>query len=141
VGDPKKQHHDWEPGIAPSGLFWTVPINPSAVRFDATTGRARYHLSNYSVPDYGNFFNAIARHPKDVKPSRVSFQVLWHGNDDPQQLRDEKFGFGGTFISGGASIAFTAKNNNSPVVYRSEPAGQKVLYAGTGNERNGVFFT
>jgi hypothetical protein len=141
VGDPTKQHHDWEPGIAPSGLFWTVPINPSSVSYDATTGRARYHLSNYAVPDYGNFFNAIARHPKDVKPSKVSFDVRWHGNDDPQQIRDAKFGFAGTFISGGASISFTAKNDTSPVTYRSEPTGQKVLYAGTGSERNGVFFT
>ena len=141
MGDPTKQHHDWEPGIAPSGLFWTVPINPSSVSYDATTGQARYHLSNYAVPDYGNFFNAIARHPKDVKPSKVSFDVRWHGNDDPQQVRDAKFGFAGTFISGGASISFTAKNDTSPVTYRSEPTGQKVLYAGTGTERNGVFFT
>jgi hypothetical protein len=140
VGDPKKQHHDWEPGIAPSGLFWTVPINPSMVSFDPATGHAVFHASGYAIPDYGNFFNAIARHPKGVKPSKVSFVVRWHGNDDPQQIRDEKFGFGGTFISGGASISFTAKNDASPVVYQSEPGGQKVLYAGTGTERNGVFF-
>jgi len=141
VGDPKKQHHDWEPGIAPSGLFWTVTVNPSAVSFDASTGRAAFHASGWSVPDFGNFFNAVARHPRNVKPSKVSFDVRWRGNDDPQQIRDAKFGFGGTFISGSASISFTAKNDGSPVIYRSEPAGQKVLYAGTGTERNGVFFT
>jgi hypothetical protein len=81
--------------------------------------------SGYAVPDYGNFFNAIARHPKNVKPAKVSFDVRWHANDDPQQIRDAKFGFGGTFISGGASISFSAKNNSSPVVYRSQPGGQK----------------
>ena len=111
------------------------------VSFDPATGRAAYHASGSAVPDYGNFFNAISRHPKNVKPSKVSFDVHWHGNDDPQQIRDEKFGFTGTFISGGASISFSAKNNDSPVVYRSEPTGQKVLYAGTATERNGVFFT
>jgi hypothetical protein len=110
------------------------------VSFDQATGRARFHASGYAIHDYGNFFNAVARQPKDVKPAKVSFDVRWHGNGDPQQLRDAKFGFSGTFISGGASIAFTAKNNDSPVVYRSVPAGQKVLYAGTGPERNGVFF-
>jgi len=31
VGDPKKQHHDFERGIASSDLFWTVPVPPSAV--------------------------------------------------------------------------------------------------------------
>jgi hypothetical protein len=76
-----------------------------------------------------------------VKPSKVSFDVRWHGNDDPQQIRDARFEFSGTFISGAASISFTAKNDASSIVYRSEPGGQKVLYAGTGTERNGVFFT
>jgi hypothetical protein len=141
VSDPSKQHHDWEPGIAPSGLFWTVPIDPSMISFDATSGRARFHASGYSVPDYGNFFNAISPHPKNVKPSKATFDVHWHGGYDPKQIRDAKFGFTGTFISGGGSISFTTKNDGSPVVYRSEPAGQKVLYAGTGTERNGVFFT
>ena len=36
--------------------------------------------------------------------------------------------------------SFTARNNGSKVVYRSDPGGQKVLYAGAGTERNGVFF-
>ena len=31
------QVHDWEPGIRPSGLFWTIPITPSAiVSFEVT---------------------------------------------------------------------------------------------------------
>jgi hypothetical protein len=140
VGDPKHQSHDWEPGIAPSGLFWTVPASPSMISYDAATGRARFHASGYAINDYGNFFNAIARPPKGLKPSKVSFDVRWHGNDDPQQIRDAKFGFGGTFISGGASISFSAKHDGSPVVYRSVPGGHKALYAGTGTERNGVFF-
>ena len=96
--------------------------------------------SNVALKDYGNFFNAIAKHPKNAKPAHVSFDVRWHGADDRQQLRDEKFGFGGTFISGSASITFSAKTEGSAVVYRSEPGGTKVLYAGSGVERNGVFF-
>ena len=140
MGDPKKQHHDWEPGIAPSGLFWTIPVSPSMVSFDATTGRARFRATGLAVKDYGNFFNAIAKQPKGVKPGHVSFDVQWHGGDDPQQLRDEKFGFSGTFVSGGASISFTARTEGSPILYRSLPSGTKVLYAGSGMERNGVFF-
>ena len=140
MGDPSKQHHDWEPGIAPSGLFWTVAISPSWVSFDAETGRARFRASNVALKDYGNFFNAIAKHPKNVKPGHVNFDVQWHGADDRQQLRDEKFGFAGTFVSGGASITFSARTEGSAVVYRSEPGGTKVLYAGSGMERNGVFF-
>jgi hypothetical protein len=139
VGDPNKQHHDWEPGIAPSGLFWTIPISPSQISYNAATGRARYNASNVALHDYGTFFNATAKHPKDVKPAHASFDVVWHGTDDIQQVRDSKYGFSGTFASGQSSITFMTKNEGSPVVYRSEPGG-KALYAGSGMERNGVFF-
>ena len=111
------------------------------ISYDAATGSARFHASGYAINDYGNFFNAIARPPKNLKPSKVSFDVRWRGNDNPQQIRDGKFGFGGTFISGGATISFAAKQDGSNVTYRSVPDGHKVLYAGTGTERNGVFFS
>jgi hypothetical protein len=140
VSDPTKQRHDWEPGIAPSGLFWTIPVSPSAVSYDAATGRARFRMSGLALNDYGNFSNATSKRPKNVKPAHATFDVLWHGTDDVQQVRDAKFGFSGTFASGNASITFTTKNAGSPIVYRSEPSGSTALYAGSGMERNGVFF-
>jgi len=98
-------------------------------------------LTNYAVPDFGNFFNAVARHPNPPpKPSRVSFDVRWHGGAPPVDIRDPTFGFMGTFVDGPATISFTAKNDGSTVVYRSLAAGQKALYAGAGRERNGIFF-
>ena len=118
-----------------------MPIPPSAIRYDAHTGSARFQLHNFAVPDYGNFFNAVAKHPNPApKPSRVTFDVRWHGGGGPEDIRDAKFGFMGTFVDGPATISFTAKNDDSTVVYRSLPAGQKPLYAGAGTERNGIFF-
>ena len=70
----------------------------------------------------------------------MSFDVRWQGGDDRQEIRDAKFGFAGTFVSGPASISFTARNDDSSVVYRSVSGGQHALYAGAGTERNGVFF-
>jgi hypothetical protein len=141
VGDPKKQHHDWEPGIAPSGLFWTVPIPPSAISYDARTGAGHFRLSTFALPDFGNFFNAVSKHPSPApKPSHATFDVRWHGGNDPLEIRDGRYGFAGTFVDGPATISFTAKNDGSNVVYRSVSSGQKALYAGAGMERNGVFF-
>ena len=34
--------HDFEPGILPSGLFWTVPIGRSAIASQPARGRARF---------------------------------------------------------------------------------------------------
>jgi len=116
-------------------------VPPSSISYDPARGSGRFRMTNVSVPDYGNFFNAVSPHPKPPpKPSRVSFDVRWHGGDDPEQIRDAKFGFMGTFVDGKGTISFTAKNDGSNVVYRSLPTGQKTLYAGAGMERNGAFF-
>jgi hypothetical protein len=98
-------------------------------------------MSGVAVPDFGNFFNAIAKHPKPPpKPSRVTFDVHWHGGGDRQQVSDTTYGFAGEFVDGPATISFTAKNDAASVVYRSLAAKQTVKYAGAGHERNGVFF-
>ena len=39
MADPTYQVHDWEPGIADSGLFWTIPMSPGSIKADPSTGR------------------------------------------------------------------------------------------------------
>jgi hypothetical protein len=140
VGDPSKQLHDFEPGIAPSGLFWTRPVAPSSIRVDAAGGKARFH-GRVALGDYGNFFNAIKKKPSPPpRPSHVTFDVRWLGGNDTREIRDPKFGYVGEFVDGPGAIMFTASNDGSDVVYRSVAKNQNVLYAGVGRERNGVFF-
>ena len=55
-------------------------------------------------------------------------------------MNDSTFDFSGSFIESDATIEFTASNDGSSVVYRSDPAGQTSEGAGVGRERNGVFF-
>jgi hypothetical protein len=144
VGDPNQQFHDFEPGIAPSGLFWTIPIAASAIDVDPGRGRARLHADNVRVGDYGNFFNAIA--PGYVPtPSHVSFDVRWPGDGDRQKIRDEMFGFTGQYVASATTISFTAFNDGGHVVYSSLPHGQHPPAGATspavGHERNGRFFS
>ncbi len=114
VGDPSQQSHDWEPGIEPSGLFWTVPFPSGAMSAAPGSGGARLHAEQMAVPDFHDFFNAIAQTPD---------------------------GFVGEFVAGDASITFTCQDDDSPVVYTSVPEGQSTVSAGVGHERNGVFFS
>ena len=119
-----------------------MPIPAAQVQFSAGTGSARYHATNVAINDYGNFFNAVSPKPNPPpKPSRVSFDVRWHGGGDRRQLSDPTYGFAGEFVDGPATVAFTAANDGSKVIYRSLAAGQHALYAGAGHERNGVFFS
>lgn len=140
VGDPFQQSHDWEPGILPSGLFWTVPVTPSALNVNPVTGAARLRVTDMSLPDYGNFFNSLSPDP-DPPPvaSHVSFDVMWPGGGEVVEIDDGVFDFSGRFVISDATINFTARNDASTTVYRSIADGQISFDAGVGRERNGVF--
>ena len=148
MGDPTHQQHDWEPGIAPSGLFWTIPISASALDYDLGTGEARLRVSGLAITDYHDFFNAVAGGGPDPVPAHVSFDVSWGGGGDRRKIRDADFDFGGQYVPGPATISFSAANDGTGVTYTSIPAGQynpgpEQGGAGSpavGHERNGTFF-
>jgi hypothetical protein len=140
VSDPStEQIHDFEPGIAPSGLFGTIPIAGGAVEASPGSGRARYRLEELALNDYHDFFTAISPNPPNV-PSHVSFEVTWSGGNNHQRIADTDYDFTGTFVASDARIDFTAWNDGTGVVYTSNADGQSSDGAGVGHERNGVFF-
>jgi hypothetical protein len=148
VGDPTHQQHDWEPGIAPSGLFWTIPIPAWSIDYDAGTGEARLRASNLAVTDFHDFFNAVQGGGPDPMPSHVSFEVRWAGHGDRRKIRDEDFGFAGHYVTGPATIRFRAADDGAGVTYTADRGGQYNPDASqggpgspaVGHERNGIFF-
>jgi hypothetical protein len=138
--------HDWEPGIADSGLFWTIPISPGSIKADASTGRARLRVEALKIGDFHDFFNAVGG--GTPIPSRVSFDVVWSGGGTPLELRNETFTFEGHYVPGPARISFVAADSGTGVVYRSVADGQynPTLEQGgagdpaVGTERNGRYF-
>jgi hypothetical protein len=147
VADPTYQVHDWEPGIADSGLFWTIPISPGSIKADPASGRARFRVEALKLGDYHDFFSSVSG--VTPVPSRASFDVVWSGGGTPVDLRDETFTFEGHFVPGPARISFVASNDGSGVTYRSVAEGQynptlEQFGAGdpaVGVERNGRYFT
>ena len=139
MGDPTGQVHDFEPGILPSGLFWTVPIDRSAIASQPAHGRARFTQTNMAVPDFHDFANAVSPTPTSV-PGHVSFDVRWVRGGSAQKINDATFGFAGQFIPSSASIRFAVSDDGTGVVYKSDDAGQVTVGGGVGKERNGVLF-
>ena len=145
--DPTFQVHDFEPGIADSGLFWTIPISPGSIKADPASGRARFRVEALKIGDYHDFFNAVGG--GTPVPSRVSFEVVWEGGGSPVDLRDESFTFEGHYIPGPARISFVASNDGSGITYTSVADGQynPTLEQGgagdpaVGTEQNGRYFT
>jgi hypothetical protein len=148
VGDPTHQLHDWEPGVAPSGLTWTIPVAASALEADPGTGEAHLRGRSVAVPDFHDGISAIFGGGPDPIPGHVSFDCRWAGHGDVQRIHDDDFGFTGRFVGGPATISFTASNDGHDVVYRSDPDGQYNPGPGengagspaVGHERNGIFF-
>jgi hypothetical protein len=151
VGDPSSvQVNDFEPGIAPSGLFWTIPIAPWAIDVDLRRGRARLRGERVPVPDFHDCFSAVGLSdaPPPPRPSHVSFDVRWPGNGDRQKIRDDTFHFTGEYVPSATTIRFKVSNDGSGVVYTSDPGGQfnptfdqgGAGMPAIGLERNGVFF-
>ena len=146
MADPTYQVHDWEPGIADSGLFWTIPISPGSIKADPSSGKARFRVEALKIGDYGNFFNAVGG--GTPVPSRVSFDVVWEGGGSPVDLRDDTFTFEGHYVPGPARISFVASNDGSGITYTSVAEGQynPTLEQGgagdpaVGTEQNGRYF-
>jgi hypothetical protein len=110
------QVNDFNPGIEPSGLFWTIAVPPSAIEIAGASGHARFHLENLVIPD-----------------------VRWQGGRDRLNVRDETFDFAGGYVASDATISFSVVS--AGVTYTSSAAGQKTAACAVGHERNGVYFT
>ena len=137
---PENQVNDFEPGIAPNGLFWTIVVPASAGEVSGLSGNARFHLENFAIPDFGNFPNAISPSPDPPAiPSHATFDVHWRANGERTDIRDETFGFAGTYVASEATISFSVSNDGGPT-YTSVDAGQKTIGSAVGTERNGVYF-
>jgi hypothetical protein len=148
VGNPDFQEHDFEPGIAPNGLFWTIAVQKGSVEADHGHGHARLRGDSVAITDYHDIVNAIFGGGPTPLPSHVSFDVRWKGHGRPQRIRDATFGFVGDYVAGPATITFVAKDDAGNVLFRSDPHGQYnptpdqggAGSPAVGRERNGVFF-
>lgn len=131
------QLHDYEPGIARNGLFWTVPVSPRSVRLDARRGTASFRLRNYAIPDFHNFENSLASGPS--VPAHVSFDIEWIGPTKPFRIDRPSQQFRGDFRAGTVTAAWSSVQDGFS--FRSAPPSNTTsVFAAVGHERNGVFY-
>jgi len=115
-------------------------VDASKVDVSPSRGQARFKIESIAIPDFHDFLNAISPNPATV-PGHASFEVVWAGGGDRQNVRDRDFGFGGEFVTGAATISFRVSDDNDKTVYTSDPDGQtNPGPPAVGHERNGVFF-
>jgi len=145
VGQPGSQQiHDFNPGIKPSGLFWTMPIPRQSVEIDLEDRTARMHLEHWAIPDFTDIFNSagLTQPPLAPIPSIVSFDVRWRGKAAPVPFRDTTNHFVGDYVDSTATITWSAEQRATDFSFASHDAKDTTTVSGViGRERNGVFFS
>ena len=134
------QIHDFNGGILPSGLFWTLDVSKSAINFTINSRSAILHVQNLPVIDTFQFFGA------NDTPAVVDFRVEWgatgpavpHGMGlsvpatDPGAFLAEIAPAVSTGSFSGEEFGFAFESNRGA---STSPRG----YAQIGTERNGTF--
>jgi hypothetical protein len=136
--DFSNQIHDFNPGIAASGLFWTQSLPDGAVEVHPGSGSATMSATDLSIEDYGNVANALTDGPS--LEATVSFSVVWEGGGSHTKIRDQDTDFGGRYVEGTATMEWSGSNENGEVFQSDARSTSSALFAEVGHERNGSFF-
>jgi len=131
---------DFNPGIAPSGLFWTTRLDESTVsHVHPGDGEAVYKAENVSVYDFHDIPNALFGGGPAPVPAVVSFTVKWFGDRIRANVNNPANGFAATFVRNEAQMEWSATSGGyryvSAPLHNSESS-----FAEIGHERNGSFY-
>jgi len=129
------QVHDFNPGIAESGLFWTIAIDRGDVKVNLHDRTAALHVADLDVEDYGNVVNALKDGPS--VSAAVSFDANWSGGHDQLKIRNHDLRFVGEYIHDSATLVWSAEEHGFS--FTADPLTSD--FAEIGHERNGVFFS
>lgn len=125
------------PGIAPSGLFWTAPVPLNSVHSNPGDGSAVLKVNDIHILDFGDFTNALSGGPST--PAIVSFEVRWSGVDDRVSVKNPSNGFAAEFVRNKAQMEWSAIVGDYS--FQSSPlATSSSGFAELATERNGSFY-
>lgn len=143
LADNTHQLHDFDPGIAPDGLFWTfrVPNRRVSVESDDLGEGASLSLKGLRLLDYGTLANALVTHATPPDPAMASFTLRWNGKTGDTTAEDSgsnRFRYEGILTH--ASLTWSARVPSKNFAFRSDSTGSFETFAALVNERNGSFF-
>jgi hypothetical protein len=131
--------HDYNAGIPPSELFWTVDLPHKAFSVGHRHKRARLHLRDLPLIETFTFLG-----PSDT-PAALSMTIEWEAIEEPVELGsgsavplDDPAAFLGRFARARSTARFSGRQLGFS--FKSDPGvSSDDGYAQIGIERNGVF--
>jgi len=127
-----------------------IPVRHNAVEVDFDGARARLRVHGMDVFDDHDLANSLTQGLGIPTPpiagvfpvhAKVSFDVEWDGALAMAEIENTAQLFKGTFLSTGATIAWSAEQHGFQF-QSDDPADPKAnLISVLGREKNGVFFS
>jgi hypothetical protein len=131
------QIHDFNPGIAPSGLFWTAALPSGSVSARGLSGSASMTATDLDLDDYFTVENALFGGGPEEVPATASFDVEWSGATGDGSVSDATNDFTLDFVTTGSTMEWTVESGGATYTSTGVTA---TPFAIVGKERNGVFF-
>ena len=136
--------HSYDPGIFSTGVLWTIPIPEASISVNLGAGSAVIEARNIPLGEVftvdNSFSEGVARLPAVFEFLRIE----WGGITNRIQFSDATDQFSGTFLENSATIEVTATTRPSGSLHGFRfvsAATTASLFAQTGHEHNGSFFT
>jgi hypothetical protein len=130
--------NDFNPGIAASGLFWTVAVADDSVAVHPGAGTARFALADFQTRDFHTIGNSIMGGSSD--PAIVSFAMSWSGQGQ-NLVQTDGTTFSFDSVISNATVEWSATNQATGETFQSDPAAtSQSEFAAVGHEKNGVFY-
>jgi hypothetical protein len=134
---PANQIHDLHPPIAPSGLYWVVPVPASGLAVSADGKVFTLEMQNVPIIDQPRWpaLDSVAT------PARMWFKMMWKSSGEPPVYEDARKHF--RFIGTRAVCQMEARVEvpSTGFTWKSDPLESPMCdFAILGEEVNGRYY-
>ena len=134
---PATQIHDFHPPIAPSGLYWVVPVLKRGLTISPDENTFTLEMQNVSVVDQPRWpaLDSIAT------PARMTFKMVWKSTGEPVKYDDSSKRFRFTGARASCQLEAEVEVPSIGFSWKSDPLNSsKADVAIVGEEVNGRYY-
>jgi hypothetical protein len=134
---PANQIHDLHPPIAPSGLYWVVPVPAIGLTISDDGKVITIEMQNVPIIDQPRWpaLDSVAT------PARMSFKMVWKSNGEPAVFEDASKHFRFTRARAACQMAARVEVPSIGFSWESDPLEtSKCDFAIMGEEVNGRYY-
>ena len=134
---PANQIHDFHPPIAPSGLYWIVPVPAGGLTISADANTFTLQMKDVHIVDQPHWpaIDALAT------PARMTFKMVWKSTGEPVAYDDASRQFRFTGFRASCQLEARVEVPSIGFSWKSDPLDKsQAAFAIIGEEVNGRYY-